>query len=60
MVGGGIGVLITQATMDDASEGTKVGLGFTVGILGITVPIIYIGTRKTKFDMTTKWSFTEK
>lgn len=60
IVGGGIGVLITQATMDDLSEGAKVGVGLTGGILGITVPFIYICTRKTKFDMNTKWSFTKK
>ena len=60
IVGGGIGVLIMQGTNNDLSEGAKVGVGLTGGILGITVPLIYICTRTTKFDMKTKWSFTKK
>jgi hypothetical protein len=37
----------------DGIECLKVG----GAILGITVPIIFVGTRKVKYDMQTKWRF---
>jgi hypothetical protein len=60
MVGGGIGVLVAQSTIHSGNKSRLDGIGFAGGFVGITVPLIFICTRKTKFDMINKWSFAHK
>jgi hypothetical protein len=60
-VGGGLALLLAPIVAADkgAKDGIEV-LTIAGGILGVAIPIIYIGTRKTKFDMVNKWSFMQK
>jgi len=60
-IGGGLALLL--APIVAADKGAKDGIEVLIiagGMLGLTIPIIYIGTRKTKLDMVNKWSFMHK
>jgi hypothetical protein len=57
MIGGGIGALSAIATKE--TIGANEGMGFAAGLVFITVPVIFIGTRKTTLDMERVWTFTK-
>ena len=56
-VGSVLGVgLLPVAAIDKGSEGIKEWAEFEAILLGISVPIIFIGTRQTKYDIKKKWN----
>jgi hypothetical protein len=54
-------VLLPVTAIDKGSEGIKEWAVFESILIGISVPPIFIGTRKTKYDLKNKWTLkTEK
>ena len=54
-------VLLPVAAIDNGAECVKEWAVFEAILVGISVPPIFIGTRKTKYDLTKKWTLkTEK
>jgi hypothetical protein len=61
-IGAAMGVVLLPVTaIDKGSEGIKEWAVFESILIGISVPPIFIGTRKTKYDLKNKWTLkTEK
>lgn len=56
LIGPAIGVvLLPAAAIDDGKEGVKDWAVFEGTLLGIAGPPIFVGTRKTKYDLRKKW-----
>lgn len=48
-------VLLPAAAIDEGKEGVKNWAEFEGILLGVSVPPIFVGTRKTKYDLSKKW-----
>jgi hypothetical protein len=61
-IGAAMGVvLLPVAAIDKGAEGVREWAVFEAILIGASVPSIFIGTRKTKYDLTNKWTLkTEK
>ena len=56
LVGAALGVgLLPVAAIDDGVKGVKDWAQFEGTLLGVALPIIFIGTRQTKYDIQNKW-----
>ncbi|MBT1696396.1 hypothetical protein KK083_05885 [Fulvivirgaceae bacterium PWU4] len=56
LIGPVVGVaLLPAAAIDDGKEGVKNWAEFEGILLGIAGPPIFVGTRKTKYDLRKKW-----
>jgi hypothetical protein len=49
-------VLLPVGAIDKGAEGVKEWAAFEAVLVGISIPPIFIGTRKTKYDLKNKWT----
>jgi hypothetical protein len=49
-------VLLPVAAIDKGKEGVKNWAAFEGLLIGLSVPPLFLGTRKTKYDLTKKWA----
>ncbi len=57
VIGSVLGVaLLPVAAIDDGKEGVREWAVFEGVLLGVSLPAIFIGTRKTKYDLQKKWA----
>jgi hypothetical protein len=61
VVGSALGVgLLPVAAIDEGNDGVKEWAQFEAILLGIALPPIFIGSRRTKYDLNKKWSLETK
>lgn len=57
VIGSVLGVaLLPVAAIDDGKEGVREWAVFEGVLLGVSLPAIFIGTRKTKYDLQKRWA----
>jgi hypothetical protein len=60
LIGAAMGViLLPVAAIDEGSDGVQQWLLFEAVLLGISLPPLFIGTRRTKYDLNKKWRIRE-